>query len=318
MLKFFLFIIYQFYKIKHGEYPLSVLYYHHVFATKNLYHPDDLSVNEFEGQINFLNNHFNVLPMKDAIRLLKQGKLPPKALVISFDDGYKDNYTNAVPILDKFSCSATFFISTEGVDKGYLWNDIIEQCIKQTDQTIISAEIIGKAINIETNAEKISAYIKLINHLKFKANKERSTFIEQLKCQLDVFDFQTTMMNPSQIRSLHNNNFEIGAHTHSHTILSTESDEDCYKELEKNKNKLQNIINQPINYLAFPNGLFQRDFNEKHCTLAKKTGFKSAFSTNDGGALSSTNTYAIPRFMPYRKQLTLFALSIAKIAGEHD
>jgi len=294
------------------------LYYHHIFKTKNSYHPDDLSVNEFEVQMKFLNSHFNILPIKDALSLLEQKKLPPKTLVITFDDGYEDNYTNAVPILEKFRCSATFFISTEGVDKGYLWNDVIEQCIKRTDQTIISAEIIGEDIKIATDAEKISAYHKLLNHLKFKANLERRTFIELLKNQLNVFDFQTTMMNCSQIRTLHNKNFEIGAHTHTHTILSTESDEDCYKELEKNKNKLQNIINQSVNYLAFPNGLFQRDFNEKHCVLAQRIGFDAAFSTNDGGAFSSTNTYSIPRFMPYRKQLTLFALSIAKIAGEHD
>jgi hypothetical protein len=51
--------------------------------------------------------------------------------------------------------------------------------------------------------------------------------------------------------------------------------------------------------------------------MANTLKFKAAFSTNDGGSLSTTDLHQIPRFMPYRKQLPLFVLSIAKIAGEH-
>ena len=84
-----------------------------------------------------------------------------------------------------------------------------------------------------------------------------------------------------------------------------------------NKQYLEAIIQQPVNLIAYPNGLFGRDYLTHHCDISKKLGFKYGLSTNDGGALVHTNSYQIPRFMPYRKQLPLFALSIAKIAGEH-
>ena len=77
------------------------------------------------------------------------------------------------------------------------------------------------------------------------------------------------------------------------------------------------MISTSVDFLAYPNGLFGRDFTQVHAEMAKKLDFKASFSTNDGGSVSTTNLHQIPRFMPYRKKLPLFALSIAKIAGEH-
>jgi len=309
--------MYKYNKLKLGEYPLSILYYHHVFATKTPYHLDDLDAQAFGQQIEFLSKHFNILSLEQAIQLLIKKKLPPKSLVITFDDGYLDNYTTAAPILEKHNCPATFFVATQGVEKGYLWNDVIEQSIQNTKVTTISKDIIGKTINISTNSEKISAFHQLVSSLKFISNEERSFKIKQLSQELKVSEYTQTMMNKEQILDLKNRGFTIGAHTHSHTILSTETDTNSQYELLTNKQSLEKIIDEPIAFLAFPNGLYGRDFKQPHCNMAKSLGFTAAFSTNDGGAVNSTNAFQIPRFMPYRKQLPLFALSIAKIAGEH-
>ena len=317
MLKFLLTILYKYNKFKHGEYPLSILYYHHVFAKKSPYHLDDLDAQQFDQQISFLTKHFNILPLEQAIYLLKQKKLPPKALVISFDDGYQDNYTIAASILEKHKCPATFFIATEGVEKGYLWNDVIEQSLKKTNIKSISKDIIGKSISLITEADKISAFHQLVNSFKFTCNEERSNKVLKLTKELNVNTFTQSIMNAKQILDLHLRGFTIGAHTHSHTIMCTETDQNSQRELFTNKQMLEKIIAEPVTFLAFPNGLYGRDFKKAHCDMANTLGFKAAFSTNDGGVLSSTNLHQIPRFMPYRKQLHLFALSIAKIAGEH-
>jgi len=294
-----------------------MLYYHHVFSTKNPYHPDDLTSADFETQISFLAKYFNILPIEYAMTLLKQGELPPKALVISFDDGYEDNYTNAASILDKHNCPATFFIASQGIESGYLWNDIIEQALKKTQKKSISKAIIDHSIKISTKSEKQEAFKTLTSRLKFENHQTRSEKITLLTEELAVFDFNKTMMDARQIADLHRRGFTIGAHTHSHTILATETHDLAEQELIENKNSLESIIGSKVNYLAFPNGLFDRDFYKEHCDTASRLGFHAAFSTNDGGALSDTHLFRVPRFMPYRKQLPLFALSIAKIAGEH-
>jgi len=317
MLKLLLSLIYKYNKFKHGEYPLSILYYHHVFNEKNLYHPDDLTAKEFECQISYLKQHFKILSLEQAITLLKEKRLPTKALVITFDDGYNDNYTIATPILEKHNCTATFFIATEGVDKGYLWNDVVEHAIRNTKKETISKKIIGNTISLSTDDDKISAFNQLVGSLKFYSSEVRNTKVQNLTQDLQVDTFPQTMMNKKQIQKLHEKGFTIGAHTHSHTILSTESNEKCYEELSINKECIEKMIYTPVDFLAYPNGLYERDFKQAHCSMANTLGFKAAFSTNDGGTVSTTNLHQIPRFMPYRKQLPLFALSIAKIAGEH-
>ncbi|GAA6204825.1 polysaccharide deacetylase family protein [Thalassotalea sp. SU-HH00458] len=317
MLNFLLSIIYWRTRIKLKENPLAILYFHHVFEHNNEYHPDDIIADEFDRKIKFLNKHFNILTMSEAMEKLEAKQLPPKALVITFDDGYQDNFTIAAPILKKHNCPSTFFISTSGVDKGYLWNDEVEQLISNTSVKKISAKIIGEQILIENQDDKINAFQQLLSKLKFLSHNERTIQIKRLKDELGDVEFQRTMMTHEQIKQLHQDGFTIGAHTHSHTILTTETIDICREELLKNKNSLEATINDSIKYIAFPNGLFERDYQQKHYGIAKEMNFQAGFSTNDGGAISLTNTYTIPRFMPYRKQLSLFALSIAKIAGEH-
>jgi len=317
MLNFLLTVIYEYYKYKYNEYPLSILYYHHVFAAKETFHPDDLCAEQFNEQIKFLNKYFNIISLDQAMHLLKQKKLPPKSLVLTFDDGYQDNYTIAAPILEKNNCTATFFIASQGVEQGYLWNDQIEQSLKSTTKNILPKSIINEELSIKTETEKVIAFNLLMNKLKFLSNEQRSKKIVKLSQELNVNQFTKTMMNSKQILDLHNKGFTIGAHTHSHTILSTETNENALTELSINKLYLEKVINSSVNFLAFPNGLYGRDFNKKHCDITNEIGFKAAFSTNDGGARNTTDLFQVPRFMPYRKQLSLFALSIAKIAGEH-
>jgi len=317
MLHMLLSLIYWQSKFKNNENPLAILYYHHVFKTKNQYHPDDLSEVEFKAQIRFLTKYFNILDLTEAVILLKNKSLPPKSLVISFDDGYIDNYLVAAPILKSFDCPATFFIATGGIEEGLLWNDKLEQLIKNTSNQSISFNIINKELNISNAEDKINAFQLLQGELKFLSHQQRSEKLDQLSCELGNVTFERSMMKEEHIKTLHQQGFTIGAHTHNHTILSTENESMVKQELIENKSRLEKIIGNKVELIAYPNGLYKRDFTDEHCRIVIDLGFSAGFSTNDGGAISSTNKYTIPRFMPYRKQLPLFALSIAKIAGEH-
>jgi peptidoglycan/xylan/chitin deacetylase (PgdA/CDA1 family) len=317
MLDLFLSIIYWQSRRKFRENPLAIIYFHHVFEHKNEYHPDDITSTEFEMKIKYLLKHFNIFSLPEAIKLLKAKRLPPKALVITFDDGYQDNFNVAALILKSNNCPATFFISTSGVEEGYLWNDKVEQLLDSTKINTISANIIGQEIAIKSKIEKIKAFQLLLSKLKFLSHEKRTLKLKKLADELGDIECKRTMMTADQVEKLHQDGFTIGAHTHNHTILTTENINDCQQELLNNKNKLEAMINNKITFIAFPNGLFERDFTLEHCNLAKNMEFEAGFSTNDGGATSLSGSYTIPRFMPYRKQLPLFALSIAKIAGEH-
>ena len=88
-----------------------------------------ISVESFGKQIEVLSRYFQVLRLDRASMLLSEHKLPPRAACITFDDGYADNFENALPILEKHNIPATFFIAAGYLDGGIMWNDIvIEAC----------------------------------------------------------------------------------------------------------------------------------------------------------------------------------------------
>ncbi|MDU0356356.1 polysaccharide deacetylase family protein [Paraglaciecola aquimarina] len=164
---------------------------------------------------------------------------------------------------------------------------------------------------------KVATYLALVSKLKFLANSKRDEALELIVNLLGNLPPQTCMMDEEQLKNLQRLGHEIGAHTASHSILGEQTKDVAFSEIQTSKLYLDQVLHSPIDTFAFPNGYFPRDFNQEHIDMVKQLGFKSACSTNDGGIISSSNRYAISRFMPHRKEKNQFCLSIQKIAGEH-
>lgn len=312
MLKFILSSIYFLRKLKYKEFPFAILYYHHL--TNDI--GEGLSEEEFDEQMKILSTYFNVVSLERAIQLRASGNLPPKTVAITFDDGYLDNLTKVVPILKKYDCPATFFISTEGTEIGYLWNDEVKALIEQTHAKMVSSEIIGKQFSLSTQSERKYAYQQLCNSLKFETQNARCHKMARLRKELGECVLERQCMTKQHLVELDAAGFEIGAHTHGHCILSNETMDICEAEIRLNLSKLKEAVGKKIRYFAYPNGLEKRDFQHCHGKLLKKLGFEAGFSTNDGGVTSKSGIFAMPRFMPNRRKGALFALAVAHIATE--
>ena len=87
---------------------LSILIYHQVLPTFDPMRPNEITASEFAGQIKWLASNFNVLTLSNAVERLHDGTLPPRPLVVTFDDGYADNCEVALPILQHHEIPATF------------------------------------------------------------------------------------------------------------------------------------------------------------------------------------------------------------------
>ena len=99
---------------------LFILIYHRVLDEPDFMRPGEVDKIKFAWQMELLSKYFNVLSMSDALEKIQKNTLPPRAVCITFDDGYADNYHNALPILKNNQLTATFFISS-----GYL---MVEEC----------------------------------------------------------------------------------------------------------------------------------------------------------------------------------------------
>ena len=101
---------------------LSVLAYHRVLPAHDPLFPGEPSAAEFEQRMRWVQANFDVLALGEAVRALREHRLPRRALSITFDDGYADNYTVALPILRRLGLPATFFVATGFLDGGCMFN----------------------------------------------------------------------------------------------------------------------------------------------------------------------------------------------------
>lgn len=101
------------------KYAVPIIMYHQVLLNPKPEYRLGVSVKALKRQLHFLKrNHYNVVPLEELADLIKnKRKIPPRTIAITFDDGYKDNYTNAFQILKKYNFPVTIFVIVEEIDR---------------------------------------------------------------------------------------------------------------------------------------------------------------------------------------------------------
>jgi peptidoglycan/xylan/chitin deacetylase (PgdA/CDA1 family) len=258
---------------------------------------------EFEEILLWLKAWFNVTPLEEAVHGLSGGCLPARAASITFDDGYSDNYHNALPILQRHDLHATFFIATGFLDGGRMWNDTIIESIRRSPLATIDARSIGLTkMNIGTNSEKKAAIqytIPKLKHLEINSrNKAVETFSELAGAQLP----NGLMLSSQELRELHAAGMGIGAHTVSHPILARTDDLVARSEIADSRAVLERLTGDSINLFAYPNGKLDSDYNGTHVSILKELGFSAAVTTNPGASRHGDDIFQLRRFSPWDRQ----------------
>jgi peptidoglycan/xylan/chitin deacetylase (PgdA/CDA1 family) len=292
---------------------LSILIYHRVLMEPDLLLDIKDDFKNFDTQINYLNHHFNVLPLYEAVQRLRSGTLPARAACITFDDGYADNAEIALPILQKYGVSATFFIATGFINGGIMWNDRLIELIRRAKGDTLDLERIGKGKHaIKTVSQRHNLLFNLIKefkHLPFEIRQLELEKLQQIIPEVLPDDF---MMTSEQIRKLHHAGMEIGAHTVEHPILTRIENDKAYAEMVNSKETLENIIGNSVRLFAYPNGEPGQDYLPEHIAMAKEIGFEAAVSTAWGTANSHSDLFQLPRFTPWDISRSRFILRMAQ------
>ena len=280
---------------------LSVLIFHRVLPVPDVLFPSEVDAARFDTLMATVAKAFHVLPLAQAARMLEQSRLPLRALAITFDDGYADNETIALPILQRHGLPATFFVATGFLDGGRMWNDTVIECIRQTTRSAIDVEELGVAgLPTQTVAERRVAIARLIPLIKYKDLACREALLTALyrSCGSPVLS-DSLMMRSEQVRSLHTAGMEIGAHTVNHPILAAVPDPVARQELQQGRDVLQRLTQAPVATLAYPNGRPGTDYDQRHVAIARELGFQQAVTTAVGVARPGDDLLQLPRFTPW-------------------
>lgn len=290
---------------------LAILMYHRVLSTPDPYHVGDVDAFAFDWQLSVIKRYFNVLPLTEAAERLKLGTLPRRAVAITFDDGYADNVEIALPILQRHGLHATFFIATDYLDGGRMWNDTVIEAVARTSAASLDLTSLGLGIHdVAEVAARVRCINTLLGQLKYLPPLEREQKCTSIATHIGKPLPDHLMMTTAQLRALHAAGMEIGAHTLRHPILARVAEDEARREIEGSRDRLRELLGHDISTFAYPNGKPEVDYGRRDVEIVRHAGFKLAVSTARGHANSSMDAHQLARIAPWDKTPVRFALRI--------
>lgn len=292
---------------------LQILIFHRVLPAPDPLFPGEVDARCFDRICGWLRDWFNVLPLDQAVRRLRDRSLPERALAITFDDGYADNHDLAMPILQRHGLTATFFIATGFLDGGRMWNDTLIESVRRTSQTVLDVSDLGLDARplglypIGDIASRQSALRTLIDHAKYLPHEDRVRFADQVAARARASLPDDLMMSSKQVVLLARGGMQIGAHTVNHPILANLGDEPARGEVAGSRAVLQGLLDAPVTLFAYPNGRPGTDYRARDVDIARELGFEAAVSTAWGASHAGSDTMQLPRFTPWDRGRLMFA-----------
>lgn len=279
---------------------LSVLIFHRVLPRFDPFAPHMLDAERFERILEGVSRCFNVLAPDEAVERLRRGTLPDRPLAITFDDGYADNVEVALPILLRHRLPAGFFIATDYLDGGTMWNDAICIALRRTSLQHLDLGALGfGAYGLDTDAARRRAMREVVREARYLPAPRRQEAAAAIVDKSGVVVPRNLMMESPHLRTLRAAGMVLGGHTCSHPVLATLPLREAEREIAQGRARIEAIVGEPVTLFAYPNGTPGTDYRDEHVQLVKRLGFRGAFSTAWGVAGAGSDPYQLPRFTPW-------------------
>ena len=261
---------------------------------------------QFRQQMRFLKTNFDCISIDEAVSLNSKKK---NTIVVTFDDGYENNFKIAYPILKEFNIPATIYITTKNViERKLFWPDVIWYYIKKSNIEIIKLKHLNRNLGIYyfngNKEELLNNLSRLQNDIKKIVPDEREAGLQNIIEEINKNNYKTieppnvegeaiSPMTSIQLKKLSTAPLiTIGAHTHCHNLLDQIDIKKAENTIKKSKEILEDICKKEIKHFAFPNG----NYNDDIIRLVKKTGFKTALTFDPGYFEAGGDTFKIKRF----------------------
>jgi peptidoglycan/xylan/chitin deacetylase (PgdA/CDA1 family) len=245
-----------------------------------------ISARAFAEQVEYLAAHYTLVPLSRLAACLRKREIPPRLAAITIDDGYRDAYEIAFPILRKHCAPATIFAVTEFVEgTSWLWTDKARYLAAAAAAQSFEIGIGGRNLRLTLSgaASRAMAAERINAALKPLSEEVRDVLIERLAIELDVKPPvrpppEYGAMSWSQAREMADAGVEIGSHTLTHPILTGLGDARLRDEVAQSRERIQNAIGREVETFCYPNGDY--DLRTRH--EVARAGYQLAVTTDAG------------------------------------
>jgi peptidoglycan/xylan/chitin deacetylase (PgdA/CDA1 family) len=288
--------------------PLMILMYHRVldegdpdlqFTQPGLY----VTPRVFEEQVDYISRKFEIISLAGVSEMLAGGEpLPKNCAVVTFDDGWRDNYENAYPILKKHNISATIFLTTDYIGTGkrlwfYLAGSVLKRANLPAQKTLT---IIRRARekNAVTDSDSRGRPdpddpIEAMKALDYDAMLSviREIAAAAALPEIDLNAGDNKMLNWEQVTEMNKGGIEFGSHGISHRILTGLGRDEISEELRSSREIIERRLGHTIDAFSYPNG----NYNPEIAGMVRAAGYHCAVTTSGYADVSDINIYGLNR-----------------------
>jgi peptidoglycan/xylan/chitin deacetylase (PgdA/CDA1 family) len=285
-----------------------ILYYHRVNDDNDPFFPS-LPLAVFERQMRHIARRYEVVSLRGLLDHLESGS-SSSVVAITFDDGYRDNYENAFPVLHRFGLPATIFLTTGSLDSDEpLWFDVLAGALKHTSREFLDLEVdLPRRFWLRDCNERLHAQRELLALLRRAPDEERKERLTMILRELaaPTASAGRIMLTWNDVRSMKPRGIDFGGHTVTHAYLSRLSRDRVAWEISECKRRIEDELQEPIVHFAYPNGR-EEDFASWNKEVIRNAGYQAALTTLWGLNVPTTDRLELRRGAAWEQDEALFA-----------
>lgn len=259
------------------------------------------SCSHFDAHMRELAKDFSPVSIEQVVQFAAEGRpLPSRAVAVTFDDGFLDNYECAHPVLMRYGIPATFYVLFDAVENGELpWYCRLNFALRTTHKREWVDPERGETLGITTPNEIKTAYGRACEiGAKTPAGK-REEFVQKVESSLEVQTCRLRlMMNWEEVRGLKDAGHTIGAHTLSHPNLAHVSPDEARSEIAESKKRIESKLGDAIHHFSYPHPALNPQWTQQTLEFTRDAGFESAVLTRCGPVRRGDEPFALKRIYP--------------------
>ena len=258
----------------------------------------------FRWQMQYLARTSTCMTLGQAVARLRHGMpLPPNSVAVTFDDGFKNNHTQAFPVLMECGVPATIFLTTGHIGCGMklLWTERVARLICSMKRPVVRLELGDEPrlwwVRSEAEREQTAiAILKLLKRLPVALREDKIAELakqaerEEEPTALDRYEF----LNWDDIRAMAAAGIEFGSHTVNHPVLSTLDARQRLEEVVRSKETIERELRQPCRVFSYPNGGVG-DFGDTDRRVLRQVGYTGAATQIPGFNSLASDPFALRR-----------------------
>jgi len=253
----------------------------------------------FESFLNWAHGRFRVVHIGELIRCASEPTKDKKPLcAITFDDGWRDNYTHALPLLQEYETPATVFLAVGMIgSQRRLWQERLHSCLETLAGDSVQREWV-ESFNREFSwyppLSKNDFHFSCLRQMLLnRSSQEAEAFVSRLeKLSLaDANDVPRSFLNWEEVSAMRKGGVQFGSHTSNHTLLTRASPEVAWNEIANSRMELENHLREPVSGFAYPWGKAARHVTQ----FVRDAGYSYAVTTKAGLFSGGEESFLLPR-----------------------